>query len=652
MPVTGERGERFARPQGAHWRTDDAETAGFATPAAAPGPGSIPASFSPDTTAMFVMAAERSRREVGELSAPAVTSELDARALASEMRLDAPADVTAVSAIPSGELAAEVAERAAGQAAEEEPSEVLDRADRSSNMVSVLVIISRLTGFLRTAAQAWAIGVTMFASCYTIADQLPNMLYEFVVGGMLVTSFLPVYVKVRSRLGREGASAYASNILSIITLFMVVLTVLSFIFAYPIIWTQSAGASSAFDTDMAVWLFRWFSVEIVLYALSSIFSGVLNAERDYLWSNAAPIMNNVVIIGAFALYGMLTRAGVLTTQQAMIFLAVGNPLGVAAQVLVQVPVLKRRGVRLSAHLDFHDPALRETLSIGLPTIIVVFATYFMFSVSSSWALSVTEVGAAVTYYANVWYVLPFSIFVIPISTTMFTELSNYFVAHDESSFRASFARGAVKILFTIVPFIFLFSVFSPYLVQIIAGGSFSAESAELTSTYLICLAVALPFYSLFIYLEKVCSAMLRMKTLAVATIVGVALHFLFCMAFTPALGLPAVAFARALFYGVIDLVVLVSVREHLGLAGVRSILGAVLRACVFGFLGAAVGWGICQGLVLALGPAQGTLQAILYAAAGGLPALVATFGVAYALGKSDAPFFDSIFGRVARRFAR
>jgi predicted MFS family arabinose efflux permease len=80
--------------------------------------------------------------------------------------------------------------------------------------------VSRLTGFLRTWGQAYALGVTVTASCYSVANNLPNQLYEIVIGGMLVTAFLPVYLSVKQREGTKGASAYTSNLVSIVLVLM------------------------------------------------------------------------------------------------------------------------------------------------------------------------------------------------------------------------------------------------------------------------------------------------------------------------------------------------------------------------------------------------------------------------------------------------
>ena len=70
------------------------------------------------------------------------------------------------------------------------------------------------------------------------------------------------------------------------------------------------------------------------------FSGVLNAERDYLWPAAAPIFNNFVTTASFFAYAFLVNTN---PELGLLILALGNPLGVLIQVLIQVPSLKRKG---------------------------------------------------------------------------------------------------------------------------------------------------------------------------------------------------------------------------------------------------------------------------------------------------------------------
>lgn len=536
-----------------------------------------------------------------------------------------------------------------GQESEEEVEELVSR---KANGASLLVIISRITGFGRTMAQANALSGALMsvASCYTVASNLPNMLYELVMGGMLITSFLPVYLSVRGKLGRTGAAAYASNLLSLVLIVMGVLSVACLIFAAPIVWTQSAGADAAFDFELAVWFFRFFAFEVILYGMSSVISGVLNAERDYWWSTAAPIVNNVITIASFSLYAFLVKGGVVGWREGLIILAVGNPLGVAAQVFIQLPALRRHGVRLRFRVDLHDPAIKETLTIGLPTLIIMLSSFPTNAVQSSCALQVTANGAAISYYARVWYVLPYSILVIPITTALFTELSNYRVAERMDAYRRTVASGIRKVGFTTIPCMLLLMTFAPYLVAILGG--LDAEDAMLTATYLQVQSLALPFYGVSTYLQKVCSSLMRMKIYMVASVVAAVIQVAFCIVLTPIYGLYVVPLSSTFLFFAVDVISLISIRREIGAFGLRSIVAPSLRAFGFGILGSAVGWVVLHALTFVLGEPSGTLMGILFVAVAGIPAIVASFGVAYMMGVSESPFFDGIFRRISRLFKR
>ena len=533
-----------------------------------------------------------------------------------------------------------------GQIEEVEELEEASAEDvgKSAALMSGLVIVSRITGFFRTWAQAYGMGTTLVASAFTVANNLPNALYELVMGGMLVTAFLPVYVSTKKKAGRAGACAYASNLLSLVTLLMGALSVISFIFAGQIIWTQAFNASSEFDFDLATYFFRFFAIEIVLYALSSVISSILNAERDYFWSTAAPIANNIVITVAFFLYGMLADTN---PTAAILVLAISNPLGVLVQVLMQVPSLKRHGVHLTPRIDIHDPLIRETLSIGIPTLVVTVVSFATTSVQSSCALSVNPSGASITYYARIWYILPYSVFAIPITTAMFTELSSFVAGGKLKEFVRGLANGSGQILFLLIPFALYLIVFSPCLSSILRGGQMSAEDVDILATYIAWLSISLPGYGLCTYLQKACSSLRKMKLFAVAECIAGAIQIAICLVFTPIFGFNVVGFSSTFFFVSIDAVTLLFLRHELGHIGFKSMAVSGVRALALGAAGAAVGAAILFALQTFAGPlgGGGMLRALLYAFAGGIPALIVTFGIAIKLNLPEVSFIRSMLGR-------
>ena len=535
----------------------------------------------------------------------------------------------------------ELAEEERGVSAEDRSVSVT----ASAALMSVLVVLSRVTGFARTWAQAFGMGATVLASCYELANNLPTQIYELVTAGMLVTAFLPAYLSVKKRLGREGSNAYVSNLTSIVVVLTGAITLLSFIFAAQIIWTQSFSAAADFDSARAVWFFRFFVIEIVLYALSTIFSGVLNAERDYLWSSAAPIFNNIVVMSSFIAYGFLADKN---PQLALLILAVGNPLGVLIQVVLQIPAMRRHGIRFTWRIDLRDPALKDTLKIGLPTVIIMVLGFVTNSFHMNAFLSFTAIGASIGSYALLWYNLPYAVFCVPIMTVLFTELADYYASGDMDSFRDTVAGGIGRIFFLLIPFAAFLAVFSDHLVTVVSASRFSPEAAELCSYYLSWRAFALPVYGVGMFLQKVCSSTRKMEVLVAASAVGSAVQ-IFCVQFiAPKVGLWMVPFSSFLFYVALDVIVLISLRNSYGRIGLARIASGVVRSAAL----AAVGCGVALGVLHLVQPLVGggpVIHAVLMCVIAGVPALIATYGCAIALKVPEASTVTLILDRLLKK---
>ena len=527
----------------------------------------------------------------------------------------------------------------------------------SAALMSVCVLFSRITGFLRTWAMAFALGSSFLSSSYQVANNLPNMLYELVMGGMLVTAFLPVYVSVKKKSGDAAGNEYASNLLTIVTLFLGALSLLCMIFPSFVIYTQTFYSDQS-ETTQATFFFQFFAVQLVFYGASSIVSGLLNANRDYLWSSIAPVANNVIVIATFLAYAFVAP---LNQELALYIIAIGNPLGVFVQMAIQLPALKRNGIRLKPHVNLHDPALRETLGIGGPTFLVMIISFATVSVMNAASYCFAVDGPSVLAYARLWYTLPYSFLAIPITTAMFTELSEMKADGDMGGVVNAISSGCAQIMFLLVPFALYLIVFSVPLVTLYHVGAFTMENISSIASYLAVLALALPFYGISSYLQKVFSSLRKMGVFAalnfLAGAVQIALTALAAWTTTNGSANPAtiesIALASAAFYLVGDGALLVYLRVHLGHIGSKRVFRATFAGLALGGLGALVGWGALTALQAFAGPLTGSLaQAFAYIVVGGVASLVVTFGLAAKLHIEEASFITDLVGKVARKLRR
>ena len=518
---------------------------------------------------------------------------------------------------------------------------------KNTALISVLVIISRLTGFVRTWAQAYALGVTVIASCYSVANNLPNQLYELVIGGMLVTAFLPVYLSVKAKLGRAGANRYASNLVTIVFVLMLACTLLAAFFAYEVVFTQSFSAHKGFDVDLCVYFFRFFAIEVVLYALSSLVSGILNAERDYFWSSASPIFNNIVTIASFLAYAYLAKTN---AQLALLILAVGNPLGVLIQVLMQVPSLYAHGISIRPYINLKDPQLKETLSIGLPSLVVMLCCFATVSVQTSQALSVRPEGASIAFYARLWFTLPYAILAVPITTAMFTELSADIADNNMRSYTRGIEDGSSKILFFMIPFACFLVIYALPLVRFMAAGNFTPDQLAITSLYLISLSLGLPAYALCMYLQKIASSLREMGRYAAITVFASIVQVLVCLYLTSWGGLFIVGFSSCIMFLVVDISCFIWLFRKFSTLSLRALISTIIRAGLLGCVGSLSGIGVlvlfrAQDMLTSASLQLNLLSLVGLLVVSGGVACVVSFGGAWMLHMPEIQFIAHILKR-------
>ncbi len=533
-------------------------------------------------------------------------------------------------------------------AAEEELSGVA----RSASIISVCVVLSRITGFVRTWSMAFALGATFLSSSYQVANNLPNQLYELVMGGMLVTAFLPVYMQVKKKAGKRASDEYASNLFTLVILFLGVVAALCMIFPQAIVYTQSFMTDQS-DMGIAVLLFQFFAIQTVFYGASTILSGLLNANREYLWSSAAPIFNNLIVIATFIAYAVVAPA---SPETALYIIAVGNPAGVLLQVLVQIPALRRCGVRLRLKISFSDPWIRETLKLGASALVITAFTFITVSVMNAASYVFADNGPSVIAYARLWYTLPYSFLAIPITTALFTELSDMHNSEDDEGVVRCILSGSRQILFLLGPFMLYLIVFAEPLVTLYHTGAFTEDKIGQIAQFLAALAVALPFYGLVTFFQKVFSSIRRLGVFAwfnvIASLFQVALTLGGVLAFRQGypVTLESVAWASVAFYIATDLLCVIYLKAKFRSLELLPMLSSFILGLMLGALGAAGGGAVLFAMKLVFGAQMANIGvALLCVIGGGIVALALTFGMACALKRPEAALIRSLLSGLQRR---
>jgi putative peptidoglycan lipid II flippase len=495
-----------------------------------------------------------------------------------------------------------------------EPSEVAATPSvaRSTATMSVSTLLSRITGFVRLWAMALAIGATGFASAYGIANTIPNMVYELVAGGILSSMFIPVFMELSAKNGEDDARDFASTVFWLAMIGLGVVSLVGTIWPEPFVWTQMGSNTTPETFASAVYLFRFFAIQMLIYGAGAVMTGILNSRRLFLAPAVGPIFNNVVVIATFFVYIPLARVNL---PLAVTVLAIGTTLGVVAQIAPMVPSLLRSGFRFRARLDLHHPALKRTALLAVPLLLYVATNLVGVTFRNRFALGVSlpglgaDAGPAVITYAWVFYQLPYGIFAVALATAFFPELSTAAHRADWKAYASHFSRGIRTTALLILPCAALLVALAYPIARVYQFGSFKAAAVAPTAQVLSVWAVGLFSFAAFMFVLRSFYSLQDTRTPMVLNVFATALQVLMYWAFTQGVlgwggfGIAGIPASDVVTYTLLSLALLVVLRRRIGPMDLGSTFGSVGRSVVV-----AVGAGVSAWALVALTPGLGTTR--------------------------------------------
>ena len=519
---------------------------------------------------------------------------------------------------------------------------------RSAALMSIATLGSRATGLVRTWAMAFALGNTVITSSYQVANNMPNVIYELVAGGLLAAAFIPVYLSQKEKLGTEGGNRFACNILNLAIVALGILAILATVFAPQVIATQTfTVGDTAQVSQLATEFFRIFAIQIVFYGIGGVVTGILNANRVFFLPSIAPALNNVICIISFFLYIPLSS---IDGQLAIIVLAIGTSLGVAAQFLIQIPALAKMGFKYIPRIDLHDPALIEAVKIALPTLLYIVGTMVSFSCRNAFSLQAGDNGPSTLTYAWTWYQLPYGVIAVSVSRALFTEMAEAVAKNDWNLLRTHTAQGISTTLVLVIPLAGLMCALSAPIMSLFRAGAFDSDAVAQVATVLSFWVISLPVYSILMYLYNAFASIRKFTVFAVVStimvIVQCTLYWALCS--QESIGLLGVPIADLVYYGVCCIILLIVLRKFIGPFGAGPIASSVVRVLIATVIGAVIA-GVLNGIIPGNG---GILWGLIHLIVCGVIGLVIIFALCLVMRVPEMNAVTSLIGKLVGKFRR
>ncbi|UCM91690.1 murein biosynthesis integral membrane protein MurJ [Streptomyces marincola] len=295
-------------------------------------------------------------------------------------------------------------------------------------------LVSRATGFVRSAVVVAALGTALLGDAYQIANTVPNIVYFLLLGGALNAVVVPELVRA-AREHADGGTAHLGRLLTLCAGALLLLSTAA-VLAAPWLVAAYAPDFDGAQRDLTIALARYCLPQILAYGLFALLSQALTAHGRFGAMTWAPVLNNLVVIAVFGLYlavaGQAMEAGQVTEGQALL-LGLGSTAGVAVQAGVLLPALRAAGLRPRLRLDLVGAELRAPLRAAGWTILLVAVNQLTFWLVTSLATSAgvraaaegAAAGAGFAAYTNAYtlWMVPQGIVTVSLATALLPRMS-------------------------------------------------------------------------------------------------------------------------------------------------------------------------------------------------------------------------------------
>jgi putative peptidoglycan lipid II flippase len=488
---------------------------------------------------------------------------------------------------------------------------------RAAGTVMVAYVLSSVINLAKGVVILRAFGTGLENEAFWAANRVSEILFNLVAGGALASAFVPTFTSFLARKQKDNAWKLASSIINLVLLFISVLSILAAIFAPQIVrYILAPGfVDDPIKFQLTVQLLRIILPSTVIFCISGIMMGVLNAHQSFLFPALAPSMYSL---------GMIFGVLVLSPRMGIFGLAWGVIIGASLHLIIQLPRLFRLKGRYWPIFGLDNPAVRQVGKLMLPRLAGVAVVQINFLVNTNLASRYSEGSVTGITYGFTLMLMPLMLIAQAIATASLPTFSVQVALNKLVEMRNSLSTTLRAVFLLSIPAAVGMILLRYPLIQLLYenGTTFTTESTELVAWALLWYTVGLVGHSVVEIISRAFYSMQDTRTPVVIGVIAMSLNIALSIilgAFFQRIGwLPigGLALANSIATGLEAIVLLFIMRKRLhGLEGTRIIklISQVLIAVIV--MGAFLWWLInyvvlLDGLILIIGISFGL---ILYA---------------------------------------
>ena len=464
---------------------------------------------------------------------------------------------------------------------------------RAAGVLGAATMLSRIMGMVRDMVVARLFGAGLYTDAFIAAFQIPNMLRRFFAEGALTSAFVPTFSEWYTTKGQEETRALANVCFTALTLVMATITIAGVVFSPQLVALMFPGfAVNPEKVSVTILLNRLMFPYIFFVSLVALCMGILNTVRHFFTPAISTVFLNIsMILCALLLHDRF--------QVPIVSLAIGVLIGGVLQLLLQLPVLYKKGFPLRPDFRLGHPAVKRIALLMGPAVFGVGVYYLNITVGSILASWLPEGSVSYLYYAQRLFEFPQGIFTASVAQAVLPSMSRQAALGDMDALKESLSYGVRLTLFITIPaMVGLALCATPIFSLLFMVGAFSYAKAANCGIALLYYSLGLSFVALVRVLVPAFYALKDTKTPVQVALVAFVLNLLFSLALMGPLKHGGLALASSL--SALGNMLLLSwfLRKKIGpfggraigVSGAKAVLASVPMAAAVFFIVRSIDW--------------------------------------------------------------
>lgn len=442
----------------------------------------------------------------------------------------------------------------------------------------IITMLSKVLGFFRETILVSTHGASVISDAYITAVNIPTVIFA-IIGAALSTTFIPLYLEIEQKKGKECALKFSNNIFNIVIILSVILSILGFIFAKPIVKVFAMNFTGS-KLILTVKFVRVIIFAVIFIGLSNIMTSWLHIKGCFKIPGLISIPYNIIIIISI----LISSNGNLT------IMILGTLIAFVSQFICQYPFAYKKGFRYRPYINLKDEYIKKIIILIIPVIISVGVDQINLVVDKSLASSLGDGIISILNSANRLNGFVQGIFVGTIAVVIYPILSKLSIENQNTDEFSDTIKNSVNTIFILIIPIAVGSIVlaTPIVKFVFERGKFDANDVMLTASALAAYSGSMIGFALRDVLSKVFYALKDTRTPMINALLTVIINIIMNLILMEYMGHVGLAFGTSISSIICILLLFIGLKKKINYFGqdiiIKTSIKCFISAIVMGII--------------------------------------------------------------------